>query len=111
VPDAPQLTPEQRSAALRSAAAARTARARAKAELAAGSVRVGELLERARQDPALAAMRVSALISALPGYGPVRTGQLMADLRIAETRRISGLGPNQRVALLARLGEPAQSPA
>jgi len=109
VPDAPKLTAEQRAQALAEAAAARAVRARARAELKAGTLSLPDFLRRAEDDPRLAAMRVSSLIAALPGYGEARSAALMADLRIVGSRRIRGLGPKQRVALLARTGHPAQS--
>jgi hypothetical protein len=109
MPTAPKLTAEQRSAALAEAALARTARAAARAELKAGRLSVGQLLAGAEGDPRLAAMRVSALLESLPGYGPARTAALLAELHIADTRRIRGLGPKQRAALLTAIGHAAQS--
>ncbi len=109
MPEAPQLSPEQRAGALAKAAAARSARAQIRAELKSGLVSVAELLDRARTDEQLAAMRVTALLAAMPGYGKVRAAALLAELRIAESRRLRGLGPNQRAALLERIQQAAQS--
>lgn len=109
MPEAPLLTAEQRARALADAAAARAARADVRARLKAGELAVPELLARAEQDPQLGGMRVSALIAALPGYGPARSAALMRRLGIAESRRIRGLGPKQRVALLASVTDPAES--
>jgi hypothetical protein len=108
MPEAPKLTAEQRAQALADAAAARAVRADVRARLKAGVLTVPDLLAQAEQDPRLAAMRVSALIAALPGYGPARSAALMRRLRIAESRRIRGLGARQRVALLASLDESAE---
>ena len=94
---------------LAKAAAARSARAQIRAELKSGLVSVAELLDRARTDEQLAAMRVTALLAAMPGYGKVRAAALLAELRIAESRRLRGLGPNQRAALLERIQQAAQS--
>lgn len=109
MPQAPELTAEQRAQALAEAAAARASRAAARASLKAGRLSLPDLLARAESDSRLAGMRVSALIAALPGYGPTRTAALMRELRIADSRRIRGLGPKQRVALLARIPNPAES--
>jgi len=109
MPDAPKLTAEQRAQALADAAAARVARADVKARLKTGRLTLPDLLAEAEQDPQLGGMRVSALIAALPGYGPARSAALMRRLRIAESRRIRGLGPKQRVALLASISDPAES--
>lgn len=109
MPSAPKLTAEQRLAALAEAGRARTVRAAARTELKAGRLGLAELFERADSEPRLASMRVSALVESLPGYGTARTAALLAELRIAESRRIRGLGPKQRAALLARIQQTAQS--
>lgn len=109
MPEAPALSAEQRAGALALATAARAARARARADLKSGRLSLAELLERADADPQLAAMRVTALLVALPGYGKVRAAALQAELRIAESRRLRGLGPHQRAALLQRIKQTAQS--
>ena len=46
-------------------------------------------------------MKVSALLQSMPGVGKVRAGQIMERLGIAESRRVRGLGANQRAALEA----------
>jgi hypothetical protein len=88
---------------------ARTIRARARAELKSGELSLAELFDRAGADQALATMRISALLEALPGYGKIRAGGLLTELRIAQSRRVRGLGPNQRAALMARVEQTAQS--
>lgn len=52
-------------------------------------------------DPAVAKLRVSDLLAALPRIGPVRAEAIMGTLAIAPTRRVRGLGERQRRALLA----------
>jgi len=44
-------------------------------------------------------MKVSALLESMPGVGKVRAKQIMERLGIAESRRVRGLGANQRTAL------------
>lgn len=109
MPGIPRLSAEQRADALVAAAAARSARAQARADLKAGRIGLAELLERADADGQLASMRVTALVAALPGYGKVRAAALLSELRIAESRRLRGLGPHQRAALLQRTAQTAQS--
>ncbi len=111
MPEMPRLSPEQRAGALASAAAARTTRARIRTELKSGRLSLAELLERAGADQQLAAMRVTSLLAALPGYGKVRATALLTELRIAESRRVRGLGLRQRAALLQRIQQTAQSPS
>ncbi|HEX8094375.1 integration host factor, actinobacterial type [Jatrophihabitans sp.] len=105
----PRLSAEQRAGALMVATAARAARAQARADLKTGRIGLAELLERADVDSHLASMRVTALLAALPGYGKVRAAALLSELRIAESRRLRGLGPHQRAALLQRIEQTAQS--
>jgi hypothetical protein len=97
----PELGPEERRAALVKAAEARRIRAELKQMLKAGEVSIGQVLERAGSADALAKMKVCDVIEAMPAYGPVKAQRLMQQLEIAPTRRLRGLGPRQRAALLA----------
>jgi hypothetical protein len=96
----PSLTPEQRQAALAKAAAARRERAELKEKLKMGTVSLKELLGRANDDDIVGKMKVVAALEALPGVGKVRARRTMDDIGISETRRIRGLGEQQRKALL-----------
>lgn len=109
MPEAPRLSAEQRAGAVAVATAARSARAQARADLKSGRIGLAELLDRADDDEQLASMRVTALLASLPGYGKVRAAALLSELRIAESRRIRGLGHHQRAALLQRIEQTAQS--
>jgi transposase len=100
----PQLTPEQRTAALEKAAAARRVRAELKERLKKGQTSIKQVLADAEKDEALAKLKVSALLESLPGVGKVRAAQLMEQFEIAASRRIRGLGERQRKALLDECG-------
>jgi len=100
----PPLSPEQRTAALHKAAAARKERAELKERLKRGEVTLAEVIESGASSEFVAKMRVSAVLEALPGIGKVRAERLMRELHISETRRVRGLGDNQRRALLQELG-------
>ncbi len=100
----PQLTPEQRAAALEKAAAARRVRAELKERLKRGATTLKQVLVDAETDEALAKLKVSALLEAMPGVGKVRAAALMEQFEIAASRRIRGLGERQRQALLAEFG-------
>lgn len=95
----PQLTDEQRAENLRRAAEARRARAEARARLASGEATLADAL--ASDEEALRRMPVRSLLTALPGIGRARADRVMAGLGISPARRVRGLGPNQRAALLA----------
>jgi len=98
----PQLTPEQRAAALEKAAQARAARAEIKARLKMGSMSLQEALD--SDDPNVGKLKVVALIEAMPGVGKVKARRLMEEIGIADNRRVQGLGAQQRAALLEHLG-------
>jgi hypothetical protein len=95
----PPLTPEERAAALEKAAQARKERAEVKNRLKRGSVTLPEVLMESQTDDVIGRMKVSALLESLPGVGKVRAKQIMERLGIAESRRIRGLGTNQRDAI------------
>ena len=100
----PSLTPEQRAAALEKAAAARKARAELKEKLKKGEMTFGEVLTLAEKDEVIGKLKVSSVLEALPGIGKVRAAQIMERLRIAESRRLRGLGEHQRRMLLNEFG-------
>lgn len=96
----PELDPQQRRAALQLAAEARRIRADVKQMLKSGEVTLAQVLERAGDAEPLAKMRVSEVLEALPNVGKIRSRRIMEKLDIAATRRLRGLGPRQRQALL-----------
>lgn len=97
----PQLSEEERRAAAEAALVARRRRAEVKKELAEGSLGLAEVFELGRTEPAVAKMRVSELLAAMPRIGPVRAQAIMEQSDIAASRRLRGLGQRQRHALLA----------
>jgi hypothetical protein len=96
----PALTDEQRKAALEKAAAARKARAEIKERLKMGSLTLSELFELADNNETVGKIKVLALLESLPGVGKVKARRVMEDIGIAETRRVQGLGAQQRAKLL-----------
>lgn len=96
----PQLTDEQRRAALAKAAEARRARAEMKELLRTGSLTLSEVFERAEDDNIVANTKIFAVLISLPGFGKIKAKRLMEDLSIAENRRVRGLGERQREKLL-----------
>lgn len=100
----PQLTDEQRKAALAKAAEARKARAELKENLKRGNTNLKEVLDKAESDEIIGKTKVSALLEALPKVGKVKAREIMEELEIAQTRRLRGLGDRQRRALLERFG-------
>ena len=76
----PDLTPEQRAQALEKATQARRRRAE------------------------VAKMKVVSLLESLPRVGTNTAAVLMDEYKIAQSRRVRGLGPVQRKALVERFG-------
>jgi hypothetical protein len=96
----PTLSPEQRAAALEKAAAARTARAELKERLKLGAISLAEVLDQGETDDIVGKTKVLAVLESLPGVGKVKARRTMEEIGIAETRRVRGLGTQQRDALL-----------
>ena len=97
----PELSPAQRAAALEKAAEIRKARAELKDQLKAGKTTLPKVLDQANSDEVVGKIKVSAVLQSMPGIGKVRAAQIMEKLKIAESRRLRGLGEQQRKALLA----------
>ena len=100
MPLPPQLSDEQRQAALVKAAEARRARAELKEQLKMGSVSLKELLDKSEADDIVGKMKVVAVLESLPGVGKVKARRTMEEVGISETRRVRGLGEQQRKELL-----------
>jgi hypothetical protein len=100
----PQLTDQQRAAALEKAAAVRRTRAEVVARIKRGGTNLSQVLKDAETDEVLGPMKVSTLLEALPKVGKVKAQEIMTELEIAPTRRLKGLGDRQRKALLEKFG-------
>ena len=91
----PQLTAEQRQEALFKAAASRKRRAEVKIKIKNGEFSIDTVLEIAKNEDAIAKMRVKELLESMSGVGKIRAQALMERLNISPTRRIQGLGRHQ----------------
>lgn len=108
--------PVDRVAASRAAVAARRARAAVKNAVAARERSAVDVLDAGWNDPdavAEASLRLKELLQSVPTLGPTRVARVMAELGIAESKRVGGLGARQRVVIRdwlehreARLGGP-----
>ncbi len=61
---------------------------------------VGSSSQRAEKDETVGKMKVLSVLESLPGLGKVKARRLMETVGISESRRLQGLGANQRDALL-----------
>ena len=100
----PPLTPEQRAAALETAAAARKARAELKVRLKSSGTSLDDVLADGETDEVIGKMKVVAVLEAMPGVGKVRAQKIMERLEISPSRRVRGLGTKQRQALVKEFG-------
>ena len=99
----PQLTDEQRKAALEKAAKARHERAELRDKIKSGKVSLESVLD--SDDPIASRMKVSTLIESLPGYGKAKAAKIMDELGISASRRVKGLGARQREQLIDALSK------
>lgn len=97
----PQLDDESRRRALEKAAEARKIRAELKQQLKSGEIDFEEVLRRADSNEVVGKTKVAAVLEAMPRLGKVRARKLMERLDISPSRRLRGLGVNQREKLLA----------
>ena len=111
MPPLPALTPEERAAGLEKAARVRRERAEVKRNLKRGATTLPDVLAFAAGDEVIAKTRVSDLVQSMPGVGKVRAAQIMERLGIAGSRRVQGLGPEQREALEREFAAVYPSPA
>ena len=96
----PELDDQARREALAKAAEARKVRAELKQQLKDGEIGLADVLVRADADEVVGKTRVSAVLEAMPKVGKVRARKLMERLDISPSRRLRGLGANQRHRLL-----------
>jgi len=90
-----------RAAASRAAVAARRARAAVKTAIVSGERSALEVAEVAWRDAASpeATLRVTDLLTSIPGIGGVRAQRFLDELGISERKRVGGLGARQRPRL------------
>ena len=101
----PELDDDARREALNKAGEARKLRAEMKQRLKSGEIDLPQVLARADVDEVIAKTRVSEVLEAMPKVGRVRARRLMERLDISSSRRLRGLGVNQRERLLAAFSE------
>jgi hypothetical protein len=100
----PQLSPDQRAAALAKAALVRVARSELKEKLKAGEMSLQDVITAAETDDVAAKLKVLTMLESLPGLGKIKARRIMDEIGIADSRRVKGLGAQQRSALLQQLG-------
>ena len=73
-----------------------------KERLKAGALTLEQLFKEGDEDETLAKLKVVSVLESMPGVGKVGARRLMEELDISESRRLRGLGDNQRKKLLQR---------
>lgn len=99
----PPLNAEQRQEALRKARDVRSRRRAFKDRMEAGDQAIAAAIALARSDEALAGIRTVDLLQSMPGIGPRKAEAIMAEIGIAPSRRLRGLGEHQVASLIERL--------
>ncbi len=99
---APTMTPEQRAAALEKARIVRAKRSEITNKISMGLTKPKDVLKKV-DDPVIGRMKVKSFISAIPGYGKVKTEKTMEELGIPADRRLQGLGSKQMQNLIEKL--------
>ena len=97
----PKLTDAQRKAALQKAAEARRVRAELKSRIKMGSLTLRQVLDMSDENEIVSRTKVLAILESMPKIGKVKARRLMESIGSAESRRLRGLGDQQRAALLA----------
>lgn len=100
----PELSAEQRRAALEKAAVVRRERAEVKNRLKNSGASLSEVLKEGQDNEVVGKMKVVDLLQSMPGLGKVRARKLMEEIGISESRRVRGLGANQIAALEREFG-------
>ncbi|MBU3691954.1 MAG: hypothetical protein FGM47_00335 [Candidatus Nanopelagicaceae bacterium] len=99
----PELSKEERRAALLKAAESRKTRALFKLEVKQRKRNWVEAFS--HHDEAIRKMRVKELLLSLPGFGEIRALNVMERAGISLTRRVQGVGKSQYESLLKILKE------
>jgi len=99
----PQLTLEERRAALAKAAKSRKTRALFKFEVKSGNRHWLDAFK--SDDEAIKKMRVKELLESLPGFGEIRAMNILERAGISVSRRGQGGGRSQYETLLRLLKE------
>lgn len=99
------LTESQRKAARAKATIARSERADLKDRLRAGEISIDEVVNQHERKESISRLKVVDLLRCLPGVGEKRALAIMEDVGIATTRRLRGLGVNQKRALVNYLDQ------
>lgn len=108
----PELSDDDRRAALEKAAHSRRVRAGLKQALRDGEISLAEVVRRGRDpqtadDEVWSKTKVSAVLEAIPRIGKKTARRTMEQLDISESRRLRGLGDRQAERLLEAFGERA----
>jgi guanylate kinase len=97
----PQLSADERNAALEKAKHSRQVRSGIKNKVKSGELSLSDVFNQSLNDSIVAKMRVADLLAAISGVGKIRASSIMERLSISPTRRLQGLGKHQVAALIS----------
>lgn len=94
----PVLTYEKKINALEAARKIRKKRAQIKKDLKAANINIKELLDIKNKDFHIAAeMKIFDLIKALPGFGEIKTRNILRQIQISPKKKFKGIGKKQKI--------------
>ena len=93
----PPLTDDERRAAGRKGVEARRKRAAVKEKVNKREITIFDVLDMDDED--VKRMKVVDLLKAIPAVGETKADWMMREVGIAQSRRLAGLGKNQRAAI------------
>lgn len=101
----PELTEEQRAAALEKAMRLRSQRAETLRKIKSGEVPAAQCLVNTRRgfSAYMEKVKVKAFLEAVPGVGKAKSSQIMERLGILERHSLRSIGDKQAQAVLAEL--------
>jgi hypothetical protein len=97
----PERTADQRRDALALANSVRAQRAALKLQLKQGNISIAALIGDPPQ--CLGTAKISELLMALPGYGPVKVGRLLERCQVSPRKTVAGLNERQRREVIRAL--------
>ena len=105
----PELTTEQRMEYLERAKEARRRRSTVLDNVRAGSLDISDVFAMADAgDVDVRRTRVFTLLRCVPGWGFAKAQRLLRQMGISESRRVQGLGHNQRTGILEAVRRSAR---
>lgn len=101
----PTLTNEQRMAALEKATQTRKERAEIRKKISNGRMSINDVFTMSDNgNEVVGKMRIMQMLMSFPTVGPIKAERIADSCGISHSRRVKGVGANQRRKLIEALG-------